>query len=135
MEKFECEIGDKVYDSFWFPELEGTVIGIGEAEIINVKFDSHSVYYTADGRYYLDARSTLSHKKYEVRFNLTKKIARYNWKWGDKAILIEDDRKIEVLIFRTADTHPDYPIRYFVEDIHGNVYKAKDCDLIPKVNN
>lgn len=73
MKELKLKVGDKVFDSVLFPNIEGFVHELKEyveGYLIHVKFGEYRYTYTRYGQPFIHSMPTLSLEHYEVNLNI-----------------------------------------------------------------
>jgi len=89
MKELKVKVGDKVYDSVNFPDMEGKVTDIlndnGHSYSIVVLFYDNEYSYTKFGQIVKQRRPTLSLEPYEVNLNVVTE-KQETFEYGDKVM-------------------------------------------------
>jgi hypothetical protein len=110
--KTKLKVGDKVYDSALFGNLEGDIISVNDIfpYPFHVRFGENQEHYTIDGRYNRFTNPTLSMQPYDKLSEIVpvwEEEEVWGLFWNDL-----DDIKIYGQMIKSGDKY--YPYRYIV---------------------
>lgn len=106
--KTNFKVGDKVWDGYRFPEIEGVVSSINKDALyqLDISFAGNFASYTMDGRYVMDNPPTLS--KVPYTFQLPEQP--HEFEEGDPVLVRDDSTDVWIGSRYKCESHEaDHP--------------------------